>query len=219
MEQPFPELQCSYAVLDNDPLAAEALASLIKENDLGTVLWTSSDPGEARRLIRDRTKEPDVLVLDMSLGTVRGTDWCQDIRRWNGRTAVLIVTAFPIKGHLNRTAMAGAQGIASKTDRHQLVSALKMVARGGTWSEGCESAKTAHIRLSHRVERERKTLTPREQEALNLRSKGMKVSQIATRFGTQPSTVGTLLGRARGKLGADTISEAVAIWQGIDGEW
>ena len=214
-EQPFLEPQHDYAVLDDDPLAAEALASLIRENSLGPVIWTSTNPEEARRFIQDRGREPDVLVLDMSLGILDGPDWCQDVRRRNGRMAVLAVTAFPLDIYTARAAMSGAQGIVSKADRQTLVRALKTVARGGTWGPKFESAKAAHIRLSRHAKRDRSRLSPREQMALTLRSKGMNVSQIATYLHVTPHTVESFLGRARKKLGADTIAEAMMTWQRI----
>jgi DNA-binding CsgD family transcriptional regulator len=54
-------------------------------------------------------------------------------------------------------------------------------------------------------------LTPREIEALRLRAQGLKNPAAAERMGISANTVGTYLSRAIEKLGANDVTEAVAI--------
>lgn len=53
--------------------------------------------------------------------------------------------------------------------------------------------------------------TPREQQCLTLLAKGLRVDAIAETFGTDPKTVEKQIASARAKLGATTVTQAVAI--------
>lgn len=54
-------------------------------------------------------------------------------------------------------------------------------------------------------------LTPRERQCLTLLAKGLRVDAIAKAFGTDPKTVEKQIASARAKLGATTVTQAVAI--------
>lgn len=200
-------------MVDNDAFALEGLEVLLdREEDLH-VIWTSQSPGETvSRCLAPGTR-PDVLLVDMSLGEDEsGSSVCRVIRKAMKAVPMLAMTAFPLHCYLKEAAFAGAQGIVSKADRDGMMRAIRTVAAGGTWGEKFDTTTIAHIRLLRQPTR--RLLTEREATVLNLAATGLTVRGIALRMGVGDSTVKTLIARAKPKLGASSLREAVATWTG-----
>lgn len=204
----------SIALLDNDDFTLHALSLFIEESRLGTVLWTTGSAYETiRRCCGDRRQRPDLLLVDMSLNVMSGAEVCRRIRAVTASVPMLAVTAFPVHLYERDAALAGAQGIVSKSDTRALASAIRIVGAGGTWGNAFMSAKAGHIRLRARPDDDDGVpLTSRETEVMELLAAGYNGPQVARTLGIADSTAKTLIARARRKLGADTLRQAVVLW-------
>lgn len=201
------------AILDNDPFTLEGL-EMILGNETGIrVLWTSCAPTETVSRCLDPETRPDVLLMDMSLGEKESGAWvCRRIRKRTSAVPILAMTAFSLDYYIKDASLSGAQGIVAKTDRAGMRHAIRTIASGGTWGPMFDTTTIAHIRLENQPTR--KLLTGRESEAMNLAATGLRLRDVATRMNVSESTVKTLIAKAKSKLGATSLREAVAIWTG-----
>lgn len=210
--------QIRFAILDNDPITVAGLAEIVESLRMGPMVWTQADANEAVRLATSPDSRPDVLLVDMSLGSfpgaLSGIDVCRRVREQTSAVVLLAVTSFPLHLYERDAALAGAQGIVAKSNRSELCSAIRTVACGGTWGKNFEGTLSSHLRVKNHPRSPRQLLSMREQEALGLKSKGMTNKRIAEQLGCKEPTVNSLLARAKSKLHVRTAAEAVAVWTG-----
>ncbi|TPF85495.1 hypothetical protein BW13_10440 [Bifidobacterium sp. UTCIF-37] len=207
------ERHCGIAILDNDPFTAQGLSAVIASADGLRVAWTSTSAEQTVQRCLTPDTRPDLLLTDMSLGNGwSGADVCMRIRRGLGTMPILAITAFPVGYYARDAALAGAQGIVSKADRAQILNALRTVLLGGTWGELFDNTTIAHIRVTHQPDH--KLLSGKETTVMNLLSRGLAVEDIAVTMQVSESTVKSFIARAKRKLGAGSLREAVAKWTG-----
>ena len=201
------------AILDDDPFALESLAAVLDGMEGFHVAWTSRLAKETVERCLAPDARPDVLLLDMSLGTgSSGAAVCRRIRSATASVPILAMTSFALSYYRKDAAISGAQGVISKTDREGMTHALRTVAAGGTWGEMFDTSPIAHIRMRERQPKQ--PLSEREIDIMNLLAAGRSINDIAIRLDVSASTVKTLTSRAKRKLGAVSLREAVAIWMG-----
>ena len=204
-------------LLDDDPFALESMALIIDSFPDCRVLWRTQDAKQAIDCCLTPSDRPDVLLLDMSLGLGwSGVDVCASIRRRTDAVPVLAITSFPVHRYSKTAALAGAQGIVSKSDRTQMASALRTVANGGTWGDMFDNALISHIRL--RQQPQQAMLSQKESTVMNMLVTGSSVSDVAETMQCSESTVKSFLSRAKKKLGASTLRKAIALWTGESNE-
>ncbi|PLS27628.1 response regulator [Bifidobacterium parmae] len=203
------------AILDNDAIALEGLSRIVERNRLGIVKWCARNGRDAVQRCADGDLMPRLLLVDMSLEGMSGVDACRQIRRRTAAVLLLGVTAFPVERYASRLMEAGAQGVVTKNEEARLVAAMQTVL-DGSWFDGFESPRNAHMRLKHVSDDARMLLSDREEEVMILLSRGWSIADIADHMQVSRATAATYLSRARHKLGARTIRQAVAIWTGED---
>lgn len=117
-------------VVDNDTLTLGALrAFLTRLRDID-VAWTSGDGSHAIDLCRNPRNRPDVLLIDMSMEPLPGTEVCRRIHALGLTTGLVCITSFTLRTYAARAAEAGAQAIVSKTDLAGMRDAIRLAAQG-----------------------------------------------------------------------------------------
>lgn len=205
------------AIVDNDRFALPMLARTVGRALPGSrIPWTETTGGAAvhRCLAGGADAVPDVLVMDMSLTDMDGTEACRRIREASSRPAILAITSYA-PDHYRRTAAdAGAQGLIGKdATPRELADAIRLVA-GGTPMAGFRTASDAHEALSAAARRNA-GLSARERQVLELYARSLDTEEIAEELGIRPSTVFVVLRRARLKLGASSRAEAIRLFLGM----
>ncbi|WP_332713253.1 response regulator transcription factor [Pelagibacterium mangrovi] len=103
--------QITIAFFDDHPAMLRGLVSIFSEDNRFSVVGSGSSADEAWTLVADNN--PDIVVLDLSMpGDVFKI--ISDIARSNGKTRVVIFTAFSSTDSAIRTLDAGATGFALK---------------------------------------------------------------------------------------------------------
>lgn len=103
------------AILDNDALSAKLLSHWIDQIPRKyNVVWVAHSGAEALHHCLFDSNLPDVLIVDMALGDIRGDIVCRKIRQKNGDIGLLCITAYETKRYEEDAISAGAQGILSK---------------------------------------------------------------------------------------------------------
>ena len=146
---------------------------------------------------------PDAALVDVRMPELDGLALIARLREHGDTTPVVLLSAFTDARVVAHAMRAGAAGyLAKDLDREALVAALDDALAG----EG-------PVRLSTVPHAERSplpALTGREIEMLSLLQNGWTVDELAAVADAHPDTVRAHLERARSKLGAETIEEAVA---------
>ncbi len=181
---------------DDHAIVLEGLRALLDgESDMKVAAWTT-DGTEVMKLV-DQHK-PDVVVLDLELSTIKGTEVIAALRDRPTRPKVLVLTAYNDGESLRSALDAGAEGLALKTESpQQTLTAIRQVHAGQLvfpqaarrWIEGRGAAPG--------------DLTPREREVWALVAGGLtnppglcEIIHIASRLTVLEGvpTVGRLAG-------------------------
>ena len=125
------------------------------------------------------------------------------------------MTSFPIQEYAQDTADAGAQGIVGKSDLSAMVTLIKQIVREKMMDyDGVhfDDARNAYFRLSHSGKSGIASLTPRENDIIELCSTGNTTSEVAKILEISEATVNTHLHRACEKLKARNRTHLVMLW-------
>jgi DNA-binding NarL/FixJ family response regulator len=126
----------------------------------------------------------DLVVLDKAFGMRAIEEWLSSLKESGFSAPGIVVWGATISAaDTMRLLKAGARGVLLKTaDISSLVSCLRAVALGRHWVEDC-------MLRDQGVAYPRNTLSPREQEVLELVQQGLANKAIAQELQIQPGTV------------------------------
>lgn len=200
------------AFLDNDVLVLAALRQWMVGCPGCEVLWMEASPSKALHKCLYENP-PQVMVVDMALGTTTGVDFCRTLRASSERMSILGMTANALDWYRNDLAAAGAQGLLSKaTLPREILRHLPLLAHGYSIDSGVfPDAASAHADLVDRGKQHSidAVLTSRESQVLRLYEKSGSTRQIAEEMGVKESTVGVLMHRVMCKLGVHKRDDAL----------
>ena len=149
---------------------------------------------------------PDVIVMDLSMGEADGTAATKEIVAKGLSARVLILTMHAEEDYLVPLLEAGAAGylVKSAADR-ELVDAVRAVARGDLYVRSSAArilAKGLTKKDPAQAERDRfEKLTTRERDVLRLVAEGYSAPEIGEKLFISPKTVDTYKQRVNEKLG------------------
>jgi len=174
---------------------------LILQDEFGRVKL-----GEARtgREVIDqvRTKEWDLVLLDISLPYRSGLDALTEIKQLRPQVPVLILSASPETEYAVRTIRQGAAGYINKQyASDELLVAIKKVLAGGTYVSPAIAEKLASSLRADSIQALHERLSDREFQIMRMIALGKSVKQIAAELALSEKTVGTYLLRIKGKTG------------------
>ncbi|MBW3092496.1 response regulator transcription factor [Bifidobacterium sp. 82T10] len=208
-------------IVDNDPYAVAVLSTMIARMDARfDVAWTCELGAVAISRCLSRTQRPDVLVTDMSMNDVPGTEVCRAIRVKRADVGVVGVTSYAVASFHDEAVRCGMQALVGKTDLAGMAAAIRRAARGLATNNDSEpqplflDAAEAHTLLedaSYDTGGGRGALSPKERDVLRLYADGLTTREIADRLGVGTPTVATFERRALAKLGARSRAHAISI--------
>ncbi len=171
-------------ICETQPITAAGLRSLLSVSGELEHMASVSTLDEASEVIR--TCQPNLVILDKSLGIQAVLEWITRIKRASYLDLEVVLWGVSItEAEALRFLQAGAKGIVRKTsDPDTLMACLRSVANGSSWMAD------SVFRESSRMERySRSELTPREQQVMELVEQGLKNKEIARELGIRPGTV------------------------------
>jgi DNA-binding NarL/FixJ family response regulator len=192
-------------------------------------LRTMSDP--ATEMVRvmivedDRAARPDVLLVDLGLPDIHGTEVIRFAARTLPDCEVMVITVFGDERNVLASIEAGAAGYVLKdcSDSDLVDHVLELRAGGAAVSPGVARMVLNRMRVGDGIEDHRKTategpankgdslpVTAREAQVLRLIVRGYTYGEVAERLDIPAHTVGSHVKKTYRKLSVHTAAAAVA---------
>jgi len=196
-------------LVDDHPLVREWLGHLINRQTDLTLCGEAGDASEAMREIRRR--EPDAVVVDISLGGSSGIELVTEIKLAFPKIAVLVLSMHEDSTYVERALRAGALGyVAKRETTAKIVAAIRQVLRGQYFLSGPLALaitrkyveRPARVGLSP-AER----LSNRELEVFEMLGRGFETRRVAEELHISMKTVQAYCARIKEKLQLNSATE------------
>ncbi|MBS0619830.1 MAG: response regulator transcription factor [Spirochaetes bacterium] len=194
-------------VVEDNPLAQQRLGALIKPDNALNILATYYNLATARNEKRDL--KPQLIVLDLKLPDVRGTEAIEALKKKYPDARLTIYTAYEHEIEILQCMAAGANGyILKDTPDERLPAELSVIANGGsTLTPRVAEKIMRHLLPAKPAD---SPLSERELQVLNYISLGLKYEDIAVELGISVHTVRHHIEKIYKKLDVTSRGQAVA---------
>jgi two-component system, NarL family, response regulator NreC len=219
-------------VADDHAIIREGLHIMLGNQPDMEVVGTASNGYEAIRLVDQ--KEPDVVVMDISMPELNGIEAISQLLPLNGIEAisqllprhpnlkVIVLSIHETKPYVYRALKTGARGyLIKETAGLEVVDAVREVYRGERYLSQRISDLLTDVsfrNLQGSIEASPlEQLSPREREILQLVAEGKTSQEIGERLAISSKTVDTYRSRLMRKIGVDDVAGVVkfAIQNGV----
>ena len=200
-----------YLIVDDHALVAGALTLLLEDRD------PEADVHTAALELVDREGDADLLILDLSLPGVTGTELMEEIVRRQPMLKILVVSGLADQESIMRVLQLGAAGFVPKSlDTELLSSAIDFVLKGGVYIPSkllTESQKDGFFtRTAARLKAPESApphLTDRQLDVLAQLAKGAPIKRICRELDLSEGTVKTHVAAIYRSFGASNRTEAL----------
>lgn len=205
-----------YLIVDDHALVAGALTLLLEDRDPEADVHTAATADAALELV-DREGDADLLLLDLSLPGVTGTELMEEIVRRQPMLKILVVSGLADQESIMRVLQLGAAGFVPKSlDTELLSSAIDFVLKGGVYIPSkllTESQKDGFFtRTAARLKTPEAApphLTDRQLDVLAQLAKGAPIKRICRELDLSEGTVKTHVAAIYRSFGASNRTEAL----------
>ena len=190
-------------IVDDHAILRMGLTSILNAQRDLVVVGDASDG--ATGIARARALKPDVVIMDLMMPEMDGTETTRRLLAHDPDARVLILTTFGTADGISHALEAGARGAVMKNvEFSELVEAIRAVAAGGRFI----SPEIERIISS---EPPVPALSPRQGEILALLVRGLSNADIARQLGISVNMVKEHSNALFAKLGVANRTEAVAL--------
>ncbi|HPD95056.1 MAG: response regulator transcription factor [Bacteroidales bacterium] len=169
-------------VVDDHPIVAQSLASIISGGNLGNVIGIAHNAKECLNCIG--TKHVDLVLLDINLPDKNGIDLCKEIKGKYPEMIILAITGFSEFSIIHKMLDSGASGyILKNSEPEEVAEGIQTVLRG-------EQFLCHDVDLLLRKKTDKQLfLTPRETELLKFIVEGYTNAEIAEKLFLSVETI------------------------------
>ena len=215
MKKPTPPTPASpkrrLLLVEDHPVTREGFARLLNfEPDL-EVCGQAGTAAEALTAVKDL--QPDLVIVDISLGGRSGLELLKDLARQQPTLLTLVLSTHDETVYAERTFWAGAHGYIMKSaPTDQILQAIRRVLDGKTYlSEQMNERLLGRLgkgwTTAHSSDMEQ--LSDRELEIFTLIGQGQSTAEIASALKLSPNTVATHRAHIQEKLHLASLNELV----------
>lgn len=191
-------------VVDDQELVRAGIARILGNDEGIQIVGERSDGGEVVDAVAELS--PDVVLMDVRMKDVDGTEATRRLRGSDDAPPVLILTTFGDEEVVASALSAGAAGFILKdAPGEELIEAVRTVAVGGAWVDRTvlpgvlatyRTAAAPRAAAAARVDE----LTDREREVLRHIGRGLSNQAIAEELVITEATIKTHVGNILSKL-------------------
>ena len=187
-------------ITDDHAVVREGLRTLISTEPGMEVIAEAEDGVQA--VLKARTYNPDVILLDMAMPRMDGLEAINEIKRENPEAHILVLTSFSDDDRVFPAIKSGALGYLLKnTPPDKLLEAIREVHAGEpSMSPDIAKKLMLELRRSSDLPLTEEPLTVREVEVLRLVAQGYSNQEIAQQLVIGEGTVRTHVSNILGKL-------------------
>lgn len=204
---------------DDHQIVRDGLRSLLESQPDMEVVAEADNGRTTVQLAREL--RPDVVVMDVGMPELNGIEATRQITGALPGVKVIALSMHSDRRYVEGMLAAGASGYVLKDSAfEELAGAIATVVAGRTYL--CPTAADIVVnsfvrRRTGRVASERRALTPREREVLQLLAEGKATKQIASLLGVSVKTIETHRSRIMHKLDIRSVAELTkyAIREGL----
>lgn len=198
-----PKAPARVVIVDDHPIVREGVTALLETDPEFEVCGCAERAEDAYALIRKTS--PDVVILDLTLGSDDGIEVARRVLVEEPASKVLVLSMHDELMLADRLFAMGAVGYVTKSGSlGELLDALHTVLRGEMYmSRGLRERRdrrTSHTLPSEKQSPER-LLTQRELSVLRLLADGKTATTIASELAVAPKTIYSHRRNIRAKLG------------------
>lgn len=205
-----------YLIVDDHALITGALSLMLEDRDPEAEVHTAATAREALDLV-NREGDADLLILDLSMPDVTGTELMEEIVRMQPMLKILVVSGLADRESIMRVLQLGAAGFVPKSlDTEMLGNAIDFVLKGGVFIPsklltesqrvGFFTRTAAHLKSSAE---EPVHLTERQKDVLALLAQGAPIKRICRELDLSEGTVKTHVAAIYRAFGASNRTEAL----------
>lgn len=178
-------------IIDDHPLVSDGISTMIRDVEYLQVIGASKTGKEALEFLVER--QPDIILLDISLPDMNGMELCSLIREKNKISKIIGLTSANETGLITQLLTRGANGYLLKNmERDELLTAIEQVMDGKTFLSKAANEKL--LEQFHSVNdavKNTPVLTRREKEVLLSLNEGLTGPQIAEKLFVSHFTIET----------------------------
>ena len=190
-------------IVDDHAIVRDGLAAILKFQKDMTVVGEADDGQSA--IQKAQELRPDIILMDLMMPNMNGTDATAAIKRILPNTQILILTSYGTSSDLSRAFKNGATGAITKSlPKEELLAAIRNVANG-------TRVASSEIEQTLKEEADMPSLTPRQLEILHSLTRGLTNDDIAREFGLSKAGVKFHLLTIFRKLNVSNRTEAVGL--------
>jgi DNA-binding NarL/FixJ family response regulator len=198
------------AVIEDDRGTREGLAALIGGSPGFQCVGTYASVEEALR--RLPAAVPDIVLLDIHLPGMTGSEGVRLLRERHAGMQVLMLTVFAEEERIFESLCNGACGyLLKKTPPARVLEAIREAHQGGSpMSPEIARKVVVALQTSGPVQKPEQALTPHEARIIRMLADGDSYQDVGDRLGITVNTVRNHIRRIYEKLHVHTKSEAVS---------
>jgi DNA-binding NarL/FixJ family response regulator len=196
-------------IVEDDPAIRERFAKAISADARAMLVEQAATGREA--IARLALVQPDVLLVDLGLPDIHGTQVIRHAARTLPKCDVMVITVFADERSVLESVESGACGYVLKdcTDAEFVDSIAELRAGGAPMSPGI--ARTVLSRLRKPAQQQEDSgLSSREIDVLNLLSRGYSYAEVGAQLGISVHTVASHIKNSYRKLSVHSAAAAVA---------
>jgi len=196
-------------LIEDHAVVRAGLRMLIESRQDLKVVGEAANHADALAVVA--REQPDIILLDLDLGTENGLDLLPRLRAAAGQARVLVLTGVgDAQGH-RQAIRRGARGLVLKEQSPEvLLKAITKVHAGEVWLDRTllasvlDEIAVGETRPANAEANRITTLTERERDVIALVGEGLKNKQIGARLSITETTVGHHLTSIFAKLGVES---------------
>ncbi|MCH7612531.1 MAG: response regulator transcription factor [Candidatus Marinimicrobia bacterium] len=182
-------------VVEDHTIVRQGIVSLINKEDDITIVGEADDGRQAIKLCRE--KKPNIIVMDLAMPHLNGIETTQIVKKECPKTNIIILSMYSEEEYIFKAIDAGASGyLTKKNAAEDLIKAIRAVRDGKTFFSP-EVSKTVMNSYHLMMKKygtldevsEKKKLTSRELEVLQLIAEGYTSKKISEKLHISTNTV------------------------------